>query len=57
MYWQTEIPIIVRSLINDFEDNYSNERIIQLITVGAKYVVLDLTLDQEYIFFKQMIKK
>lgn len=48
MYWQTEIPIIVRSLINDFEENYSNERIIQLITVGAKYVVLDLTLDQEY---------
>ena len=25
MYWQTEIPIIVRSLINDFEENYSNE--------------------------------
>ena len=48
MYWQTEIPIIVRSLINDFEETYSNERIIQLITVGARYVLTDLNLDQEY---------
>jgi len=48
MYWQTEIPIIVRSLINDFEETYSNERIIQLTTVAAKYVVLDLNLNQDY---------
>lgn len=48
MYWQTEIPIIVRSLINDFDNTYSNQRIIQLVTVAAKYVLLDLTLDQEY---------
>jgi len=48
MYWQTEIPIIVRSLINDFEETYSNDRIVQLITVAAKYVLLDLNLDQDY---------
>lgn len=48
MYWQTEIPIIVRSLINDFEETYSNDRIIQLTTVAAKYVVLDLNLDRDY---------
>jgi hypothetical protein len=48
MYWQTEIPIIIRSLINDFEENYSNQRIIQLSTVAAKYVVLDLNLDRDY---------
>ncbi len=48
MYWQTEIPIIVRALINDFEETYSNDRIIQLISVAAKYVILDLNIDQEY---------
>lgn len=48
MYWQTEIPIIIRALINDFEETYSNDRIVQLITVAAKYVILDLNLDQDY---------
>lgn len=48
MYWQTEMPIVVRSLINDFEENYSNQRILQLITVAAKYVALDLNMDKEY---------
>ena len=48
MYWRTELPIIVRSLINDFEETYSNQRIIQLITVSAKYIQLDLNMDREY---------
>jgi len=48
MYWQTEIPIIVRALINDYEEQYSNQRIIQLVTVAAKYVAIDLNLDNSY---------
>lgn len=50
MYWKTELPIIVRSLINDWEDvpSYSNDRIIQLCTVSAQYVLLDVNLTREY---------
>lgn len=48
MYWRTEIPVIVRSLIDDFDKNFSNQKIIQLISVSARYVVMDLNLDQEY---------
>ena len=48
MAWQTEIPIIVRALINDFEETYSDSRIIQLSTVAARYVIMDLNLNQDY---------
>lgn len=50
MSWQTEIPIIVRTLINDWSDQpvYSDERIIQVITVSAKYVQFDVSLDTKY---------
>lgn len=50
MSWQTEIPIIVRTLINDWSDQpvYSDERIIQVITVAAKYVQFDVSLDTKY---------
>jgi hypothetical protein len=50
MSWQTEIPIIVRTLINDWSDQpvYSDERIIQVITVAAKYVQFDVSLDHQY---------
>jgi hypothetical protein len=48
MSWQLEIPIIVRSLINDFDEQYSNDRIIQIITVAAKYIAIDLTLPISY---------
>lgn len=50
MSWQTEIPIIVRTLINDWADQpvYSDERIIQVITVAAKYVQFDVSLDTKY---------
>lgn len=50
MPWQTEIPIIVRTLINDLEDQpvYSDERLHQVIAVAARYVQFDVVLDHEY---------
>ena len=50
MSWQTEIPIIVRTLINDWEDQpvYSDERLLQVISVAAKYVQFDVVLDNTY---------
>jgi hypothetical protein len=50
MSWQTEIPIIVRTLINDWSDQpvYSDERIIQVIAVAAQYVQFDVVLDHKY---------
>jgi hypothetical protein len=48
MSWEIEIPIVVRSLINDFDEKYSDDRIIQMITVAAKYISLDLNLSVSY---------
>jgi hypothetical protein len=50
MSWQIEIPLIVRSLINDFGDEpvYSDDRLIRLITVAAHYVEFDVVLDNFY---------
>lgn len=50
MSWQTELPIIVRTLINDWSDQpiYSDERIIQVITVAAQYVQFDVVLEHQY---------
>jgi len=50
MSWQLEIPIIVRTLINDLSDNptYSDERIQQLIVVAAQYVTREVNLNNEY---------
>lgn len=50
MSWQTEIPIIVRTLINDVGDKpiYSDDRIAQVIAVAAKYVQFDVVLDHSY---------
>lgn len=50
MSWNLELPIIVRTLINDWADNptYSDERIIQVLTVAAKYVQFDVVLDHQY---------
>lgn len=51
MSWQTEIPVIVRTLINDWSDppQYSEERLLQVISVAAKYVQFDVSLDNQYI--------
>jgi hypothetical protein len=50
MAWNTEIPIIVRVLINDMSDSqtYSDERLQQVIAVSAKYVQFDVVLDRSY---------
>jgi len=50
MSWQTEIPIIVRTLINDLEVEplYSDERLQQIIVVAAKYVQFDVVLNHQY---------
>lgn len=50
MAWNIEIPIMVRVLINDLSDSptYSDERLLQTITVAAKYVQFDVVLDNTY---------
>lgn len=50
MSWQAELPLIVRTLINDLSDNpaYSDQRLIQLLTVAAKYVQFDVSLEKTY---------
>jgi hypothetical protein len=51
MSWQTEIPIIVRTLVNDWSDQpvYSDDRLIQVISVSAQYVQFDVVLDHQYL--------
>jgi hypothetical protein len=50
-YWEIELPIIVRTLINDMSDTptYSDSRLLQLITVAAQYTVKDVNLATSYI--------
>lgn len=50
MSWNIEIPIIVRTLINDWSDSptYSDDRLLQVIAVSAKYVQFDVVLDNYY---------
>lgn len=50
MYWEIEIPIIIRNLINDLADppTYTDERITQLAVVAAQYVIMEVNLDKDY---------
>jgi hypothetical protein len=50
MFWQVEIPIIVRNLINDFENppTYSDNRINQLAVVAAQYVLGEVNISKTY---------
>lgn len=50
MYWQIEIPLIVRNLINDLSDTptYSDSRLQQLIVIAAQYVIMEANLDTSY---------
>lgn len=50
MTWEEEIIRIVRVLINDltYPYEYSNERLLQVISVSAKYVQFDVVLDTTY---------
>jgi hypothetical protein len=51
MYWEIEIPLIVRNLINDFGSppTYSDSRLEQLCVVAAQYVAMDVKLDKNYV--------
>jgi hypothetical protein len=50
MYWEIEIPIIIRNLINDLADppTYSDARIQQLAVIAAQYSLNDLNLSTNY---------
>jgi len=50
MSWNVELPIIVRTLNSDLSDSptYSDERLLQIIVVAAKYVQFDVVLDNTY---------
>jgi hypothetical protein len=50
MSWQVELPLMVRILINDLDNQpvYSDERLLQVIAVAAKYVQFDVSLDYQY---------
>lgn len=50
MSWQVELPLMVRILINDLDTQpvYSDERLLQVIAVAAKYVQFDVSLDNQY---------
>jgi hypothetical protein len=50
MSWKVEIPLIVRTWVNDLSENptYSDDRLIQLITIAAQYVKGEINLEQSY---------
>lgn len=50
MYWQFEIPIVVRSLIGDFTDPpmYSDDRINQIAIVASQYILSEIILNKQY---------
>lgn len=51
MSWQIELPIIVRTLINDMENSptYTDDRLQQTIVVAAQYVNREMNFDRNYI--------
>lgn len=51
MYWEIEIPLIIRNLINDLSSSptYSDDRLLQLSVIAAQYVIMDANLDTNYI--------
>jgi hypothetical protein len=50
MSWILEIPTIVRTWINDWDDNptYSDDRLQQVIVVAGQYVTREINLDTNY---------
>jgi len=52
MSWRLEIPIIIRSIINDLDETdytYSDERLQQLAVVSAQYVINEVNLSNNYV--------
>ena len=50
MSWDIELPIIVRTLVDDLSETpvFSDDRLKQVICVAAKYVQFDVALDHLY---------
>ena len=50
MSWQIELPIIVRTLINDLDvtPTYTDDRLQQTLVVAAQYVNREMNFDNEY---------
>ena len=50
MSWQIEIPLVVRTLINDLADEptYSDDRLQQTVVVAATYVQREMSFDKPY---------
>jgi hypothetical protein len=50
MSWNTEVSIMIRTLINDFgpQYEYTDDRLEQVAAVAAQYVQSDANLDQKY---------
>lgn len=50
MSWQLELPILIRSFINDLGENptYSDERILLLSLVAAQHTMLDIDFNNKY---------
>jgi hypothetical protein len=50
MYWETEIPLIIRNLINDLSTSPtdSDDRLIQLTVIAAQYVIMEVNFDNTY---------
>lgn len=50
MSWQLEIPLLIRSFINDLgeEPTYSDDRIIQLALVAAQHTIIDIEFNTQY---------
>jgi len=50
VYWETEIPLVVRSLINDLGSppTYSDSRLIQLTTIAARYTIMQVNFPTTY---------
>lgn len=48
--WEIEIPLIVRTLINDLGDTpiYTDDRIKQLVVVSARYVINEIPFNTQY---------
>ena len=51
MSWQSEVSIIVRTLINDLTDTptYSDDRIEQIIVVAARYTIQEINFVSQYV--------
>jgi hypothetical protein len=50
MSWQLELPLLIRSFINDLDETpqYSDDRIMQLALVAAQHTIIDIEFNTKY---------